>query len=93
MKKSKPRPLEDSALHCRKFSCFLLDGFLPLGGFLADQKPAKFCPSIRERARGDAEIFMPYLSQTTSQTKTKTKKKTKTKINDSNGFELFSLND
>ena len=40
-------------------SCFLLDGFVPFGGFFADQKPAKFCPSIRARARGDTQIFMP----------------------------------
>ena len=48
------------------FSCFLLEGFVPLGGFLADQKAAKFCPSIRGRARGDTEIFMPDWSQTNS---------------------------
>ena len=41
-----------ATLLCRQFSCFLLEGFVPLGGFLADQKPAKFCPSIRGREGG-----------------------------------------
>ena len=41
-----------ATLPCRQFSCFLLEGFVPLGGFFADQKPAKFCPSIRGREGG-----------------------------------------